>query len=119
MAILELLSQIPLMFYFSAILLPAALYAFLTVSKPKKTVAALAANPADQLKEKKINVKKEFTSSLLLALIVAFGAAIIISIGDIIGDYKNDAGIFAKIMPPASFPPAPGYVFPPAPEIIK
>jgi hypothetical protein len=45
--------------------------------------------------------------------------ALLISIGQIIGDYKNDQGLFAVELPALSFPPAPDTVLPPAPPAVS
>lgn len=107
------------MFYLSAFLLPAAVFGYLTASKPKKTIAAKSADPAEQLKIKKIDARRETRASTLLGLAIAAGLALLISIGQIIGDYKNDRGLFAVELPALSFPPAPDTVLPPAPPAVS
>jgi len=116
MEILEILKQIPAAFYLSSALLPAAVWGFFAVSKPKKTISAQSADPAEQLKAKKVNLKKEIRSGLLLGTAIAAGLGLFISLGIVIGDYKNDRGIFAAVLPPLSLPPAPEAILPPAPE---
>lgn len=116
MEILEILKQIPAAFYLSSALLPAAVWGFFAVSKPKKTISAQSADPAEQLKAKKVNLKKEIRSGLLLGTAIAAGLGLFISLGIVIGDYKNDRGIFAAVLPPLSPPPAPEAILPPAPE---
>jgi hypothetical protein len=119
MGILESLSRIPPMFYLAALLLPAAVFGYSTVSKPKKTVAAKFADPAEQLKIKKIDARRETRAAGFLGLSIACGLALLISIGQIIGDYKNDQGLFAVELPALSFPPAPDTVLPPAPPAVS
>jgi len=119
MSIFETLSQIPPMFYLAALLLPAALFGYFFVAKPKKTIAAKSADPAEQLKAKKLDARREARISALLGLSIACGLALLISIGQIIGDYKNDRGLFAAELPPLSFPPAPDSELPPAPPAIS
>jgi hypothetical protein len=115
MTILESFAQIPLMLYISLPLLPAALYGYLHFSKPLKAIAAAAANPADQLREKKINIGREFLSSLFLGSCIGLGLAMLVSFSWIIGDYKNSRGLFAVALPASALPPIASYVFPPAP----
>jgi hypothetical protein len=115
MEILEIIKQIPAAFYLSLALLPAAVWGFFAVSKPKKTILAKNADPAEQLKTKKVNFKKEIRSGLLLGTAIAAGLGLFISLGIVIGDYKNDRGIFAAVLPPLSLPPAPEAILPPAP----
>lgn len=116
MAILEIIKQIPTAFYLSLVILPIAVWGFFAASKPKKTILAKNADPAEQLKAKKVNLKKEIQSGLLLGTAIAAGLGLFISLGMIIGDYKNDRGMFAVILPPLSLPPAPEAVLPPAPR---
>lgn len=118
MPIIEALGQIPPIFYFSAFLLLPAFYGFLLFSKPQKTIAAKAANPADQLKQKKINLKKELKAALSLSLAIACGFGVLSAMGDIVRDYKNDEGLFAENLPASTLPPAPEIVLPPAPPLI-
>lgn len=117
MEIFEILGEIPLMFYLSIVVFPAAFWGYFSVSKPKKTVSAKDADPAEQLKNKKINAARELRAAALMSVAVACGAAILVSLGQIIGDYKNDEGLFAKIIPPTSLPPAPPAALPPAPAL--
>jgi hypothetical protein len=84
-------------------------------SKTKKRVAAALANPADQLKEKKINVRKEVVSAVFLGSSIAFGVGIIFLISSVVINYKDSSGIFAIPLPAATYPPAPGAVYPPQP----
>ena len=116
MEILEIIKQIPTAFYLSLVILPIAVWGFFVASKPKKTISAKNADPAEQLRAKKVNLKKEIQSGLLLGTAIAAGMGLFISLGMIIGDYKNDRGIFAAVLPPLSLPPAPETVLPPAPE---
>ncbi|MGB2631532.1 MAG: hypothetical protein WBC48_01285 [Minisyncoccales bacterium] len=116
MTIIETLAKIDPMLYASMFLLPFVLYGYLVSSKSKKRIAASLANPADQLREKKINIRKEITASLFLGGSVAFAAAIIIIIGFLVMDFKNSRGLFAVPLPAATFPPAPSWVYPSAPE---
>jgi len=115
MEILEIIKQIPAAFYLSLALLPVAVWGFFAASKPKKMIPAESADPAEQLKAKKVNLKKEIQSGLFLGAAIAAGLGIFISLGMIIGDYKNDRGMFAAVLPPFSLPPAPEAVLPPAP----
>lgn len=119
MEILMILGEIPLMFYLSIAIFPTALWGYFSVSKPKKTITAKDADPAEQLKGKKISAKRELRSAALLSAVVACGVAIIISLGQIIDDYKNDEGLFAKILSATSLPPSPEAVLPPAPPMIE
>jgi len=114
MTILESFAQIPLMLYISLILLPVTTYGYLVFAKPKKKVAAAAANPADQLKKKALDVKRESISALFLGATVAFCAGLLVGFGILISDYKNSRNLFAETMPAASFPPVQENVFPPA-----
>jgi hypothetical protein len=114
MTILESFAQIPLSLYISLLLLPGALYGYLHFSKPLKTIAAAAANPADQLRDKKINIRRESFSSALLGASIGLGITMILSFNWIIGDYKNGRGLFAATLPPAAFPPAMSFELPPA-----
>ncbi len=116
MEIIAFLGQIPAAFYLSLALLPVAVWGFFAASKPKKTVSAESADPAEQLKAKKVNLKKEIRSGLFLGAAIAAGLGLFISLGMIVGDYKNDRGMFAAALPPLSLPPAPEAVVPPAPE---
>jgi len=99
------------------VLVPAALYGFFAASTPSKAIPARDENPADQLKEKKVDARREALSSLFLGATIAFGAAAVIILGGIIVDYKNSQGLFAVALPAATFPPAPDYILPPAPEL--
>ena len=115
MTILETFLSITPMLYVSIVLLPAALYGYLVVSKPKRHTSILMANPGDQLKEKTVDVRKEIVSALFLGSMIALGAAIIVFVGGIVADFKSSNGIFAVIMPAATTPPSLDNVFPPAP----
>jgi hypothetical protein len=117
MTILQTLGQVPPMLYASMLLLPIALYGFMAASAPKKTISARAADPADQLKEKKIDAGREIVSSVFLGATIAFGAAAMIIIGGVIMDYKNSRGLFAVTLPAATLPPASAYILPLAPEV--
>jgi hypothetical protein len=117
MTAIQTLAQIPAMLYVSIILLPLSLYGFLVQSAPKKAVPAKIANPGDQLKEKKVDVRREALSSFFLGASIAFGASVVILVGGIIADYKDNRGLFAIPLPAAAYPPAPEYVYPPAPII--
>ncbi|MCU0653618.1 MAG: hypothetical protein MUD10_05165 [Candidatus Pacebacteria bacterium] len=119
MTIIETFAQVPLMLYISLVLLPGALWGYFFFSKPKKTIAAAAANPADQLKEKKINIEREFFQSLLLGACVGLGISLTVSLGWVIDDYKNNRGLFAAELPVATYPPSMGLEFPPAPPALK
>lgn len=119
MEILAALGEIPLMFYLSIIIFPIAFFGYFSVSKSKKTILAKDADPAEQLKNKKINAARELRGAMMMSVIVASGAGIIISLGQIINDYKKDEGLFAKILPSTSLPPAPDAVLPPAPSVIE
>ena len=114
MTILETFAQIPLMFYISLVFLPVTLFGYLTFSKPKKKISAAAANPADQLKQKAVDLKRESTSAIFLGATIAFGTAFLFSLGIIIGDYKNSRNLFAENLLAGTFPPAMENVFPPA-----
>ena len=114
MTILESFAQIPLMFYISLFFLPVTTYGYLLFAKPKKKVSAAAANPADQLKKKAFNVKRESILTLFLGATMAFGAGLLVSIGILVGDYKNSRNLFAETLPAASIPPAQQNIFPPA-----
>lgn len=116
MTILETFLKIDPMLYVSMFLLPVVLYGYLVASRTKKRVAAALANPADQLKEKKINVRKEVTASIFLGTSIALGAAIILIISNVVIDFKNSSGLFAVPLAAATFPPAPSSVYPSAPE---
>ncbi len=115
MTILETFKQIPVMFYFSLFFLPVALYGYLAFSKPKKRQAAVSANPADTLKEKRLDMKRESIMVICLGATLALGAGLLISISWLVGDYKNSRNLFAESLPAASFPPASLDIFPPAP----
>jgi hypothetical protein len=115
MTILETFLQIPTMFYVSLVFLPVTLFGYLTFSKPKKKVSAAAANPADTLKGKAPDVRRESTSAIFLGATIAFGAGLLISISMLVADYKNSRGLFAESLPAATFPPAMDNVFPPVP----
>ena len=114
MTLLESIARIPLMLYAALLLMPAALYGYMHFSKPRKTIAASAANPADQLKGEKINLRREVYSVIFLGCCLGLGAGMIISFGWLIGDYKNSAGLFAAASPAAAYPPSPDFTFPPA-----
>jgi len=107
------------MLYASIVLLPVALYGYLSTSKSKKVVVASAASPGDQLREKSASVGRELLSALFLGSTLAFGVAIIIFLGGIVVDYKESRGIFAVVLPGETLPPAPAYSFPPAPVSDK
>lgn len=116
MTILETFLKITPMLYVSMVMLPIMLYGYLVTSKSKKRVAAALANPADQLRVKRIDVRREFTSALFLGGCIAFGAAIIFFTASIVIDFKNSSGLFAVPLAPATFPPAPNnMVYPPEP----
>jgi len=119
MTILETFLSITPMLYVSIILMPLALFGFLSVSKTKRATvdSANPVSPGDQLKEKTTDTGKEMLSSLFLASTLAFGAAIVFFVANIVADYKESRGIFAVIMPAATFPPAPDHVVPPAPAL--
>jgi|GEM_PF-800577 len=115
MTVLQTFLSITPMLYISIIMLPVCLYLFLVFSKPKKTIAAATADPAGQLLEKRVDFSREFKSSVVLGATVAFGAAILIFLSGIVVDYRNSTGLFAVALPPATLPPIPTYVYPPAP----
>jgi len=115
MEILAALGEIPLMFYLSIVIFPIAFWGYFAISKSKKTISAKDADPAEQLKNKKINAARELRGAIMMSVIVACGGAIVISLGQIINDYKNNEGLFAKILPSTSLPPAPPAALPPAP----
>jgi hypothetical protein len=115
MTILESFAQIPLMFYISLLFLPVSIYGYLTFGKPKKKIVAAAANPADQLKKKALDVKRETTSAIFLGATIAFSVSLVVSMGILVGDYKNSHNLFAETKPAATLPPAMNNVFPPAP----
>ncbi len=117
MSILESFAQIPLMLYLALLLMPLALYGYFRFSKPVKSIAAAAANPADQLRDKKINLRREFLMALFLSGCIGLAAVMLISFGGIIDDYKNNRGLFATPLPAATLPPSQTYVFPPAPVV--
>jgi len=114
MTILESFARVPLMLYISLLVMPGALYGYFHFSKPLKTIVAAAANPADQLRDKKVNIKRVSMLSIFLGMCIGLGIAMLISFGWIIDDYKNSRGLFAKVLPAAAFPPAASYDFPPA-----
>ena len=122
MTILETFLSITPMLYVSIIMMPLALFGFLSVAKKKRT-AILAArtdsptNPGDQLKEKNTDTSKEMLSSLFLAATMAFGLAIAFFVANIVTDYKDSRGIFAVVMPAATFPPAPAHIVPDGPVL--
>jgi len=115
MTILESFAQIPLMFYISLFFLPIVIYGYLVFSKPKKKIAAVAANPADQLKGKALDLKRESICVLFLGSSIAFGMGLLVSLGTLIGDYKNSRNLFAETLPAAAYPPGLEDVYPPAP----
>ncbi|MFA6376480.1 MAG: hypothetical protein WCX69_03730 [Candidatus Paceibacterota bacterium] len=119
MTILETFLGITPMLYVLIILMPLALFGFLSISKTKRVAAdpANPASPGDQLKGKKTNAGKEMLSALFLASALAFGAAIVFFVANIVADYKESRGIFAVVMPAATFPPAPDRVAPPGPAL--
>lgn len=117
MATLQILAQIPPMLYISLILLPPALYGFFAASGNKKKAPARLADPADQLREKTVDVRRESISGIFLGVTIALAAAAVLLIGGIIGDYKNSRGLFSVVLPAATFPPAPEYALPPAPQV--
>jgi len=106
---------IPIMFYISTLFLPVSLFGYLTFAKPKKKILARAANPADTLKEQRVDTERELTAAIFLGATIAFSAGLLISISWLIGDYKSSRNLFAESLPAASFPPAMQNVFPPAP----
>jgi len=116
MAILETLSFIPLMFYLSVIFLPLSLWGYFTFPKSKKKIAAKSANPADVLKARQINAKRELISGFFLGATIAFAFSLLISLSWLISDYKNNRNLFAETLPPASYPPALSENFPPGPS---
>ncbi len=114
---MQTLAQVPPMLYVSMVLFPLFLFGFLTAAKPKRAVSAAMADPVDQLKERHVDIGREALSGVFLAATVACGAAAIIILTGVIGDYKNSRGIFAAALAPATLPPGPSYVLPPAPEL--
>jgi len=116
MTILEMFMLIPVMFYLSAISLPIMLFGYFTYSKPKKRILAKSANPADTLKEQKVDAKRESTSAMFLGATIAFGAGLLISMGWLVNDYKNSERLFAESLPAASYPPTIEDPVPPAPS---
>ena len=115
MSILESFARIPLMLYMALLLMPLSLYGYFRFSKPLKSIAAAAANPADQLRDKKINLRREFLMSLFLSACIGLAAVMLISFSWIIDDYKNSRGLFAATLPAATLPPSQSNLFPPAP----
>jgi hypothetical protein len=117
MNISEILFQIPPMLYLSLLFFPAALFGFFSASKVKNKISAAQADPAEQLKERRVDAGRESKSALFLGAAIALAASAGIFIYGIIGDYQNQRGIFAAVLPAKTFPPAPNYVFPPAPAL--
>lgn len=112
----QFFQQTPIMLYVSVMFLPVMIFGLFSLPKGKK-VSAKKADPAEALKDARVNPRREFLSALFFGGSIAFGLAILIFLGDIIGDYKNSRGVFARALPLAAIPPAFADVLPPAPEV--
>lgn len=99
--------------------MPVSLLGYFKYSRPLKTINAASANPADQLKERKVNIKREMITSLFLGSCIGLGIGIILSLSWVIDDYKNNRGLFAPTLSITSIPAAPKYDLPAVPPEIS
>lgn len=106
MTFTEALQQIPIMFYVCLLLLPFVMVAYFIAGKQRKVISLRQADPTKMLEPVKINAGKIIVNSGLLGLVWGLAFSLVIFFGMIFLDWYNSTGLFAKVLPYSTFPPA-------------
>lgn len=111
----DALTEIPVMFYVTLILLPVMIVSYFVVGRDKRSVRLSSASPEQMLLASRINVKRVLIINILLGAVLGLGLSLMIFITMISFDWYNNTGLFAVNLPYDTYPPAMVDAMPPQP----